>query len=362
MSSNRIAPYVTSFVREYMPVVRGYSQETCETYSHALRLLFSFAAEKLRVRPSDLRLEQIDADLVLAFLLHIEDDRGGSATTRNARLAAVKAFMRFVETREPGALEQVRRIDEIPAKRRDLPLVKHLTMKEVHSILEAPNLSIRAGIRDRAMLHLCFACGLRVSELVGLQLGSVSLGATASIHVMGKGRRERQLPLWRETARDLRAWLAVRGAVRAPELFVNAAGGTMTREGFEYVLSKHAQAAANKCPSLQGRKVTPHQLRHSCAMVMLHATHDIRKVAIWLGHAHTRTTEVYLRADSDEKLEAMEAVLPPELRRGRFRVADALIADLLASNKVEPRGAGLNSNRHARSASNTSPHPSSVSE
>ena len=335
MTATPIAPLVTGFVREHMPVARGYSPQTCETYSHALRLLFAFASDRLRVRPSDLRLEHIDADLVLAYLAHLEQDRGGTAATRNARLAAVRAFMRYVEAREPGVLEQVRRIRDIPAKRRDLPLVRHLSMAEVRAILDVPDLSTRAGTRDRAMLHLCFACGLRVSELVGLQLGSVSLGAAPSIHVVGKGRRERMLPLWRETARDLKAWLAIRGATRAPELFVNAAGGTMTRDGFEYILAKYTRAASKACPGLEGRKVTPHQLRHSCAMVMLGATRDVRKVALWLGHAHTRTTEAYLRADPSEKLEAMEAVLPPELRRGRFRAADALIDSLLGSTRSE---------------------------
>lgn len=131
MIGKPIAPLVTGFVREHMPIARGYSSQTCETYSHALRLLFSFAAERLRVRPSDLRLEQIDVDLVLAFLSHIERDRGSSAATRNARLAAVRAFMRYVELREPGAFEQVRRIRDIPFKRRDLPLLRHLSMSDV---------------------------------------------------------------------------------------------------------------------------------------------------------------------------------------------------------------------------------------
>ena len=153
-------------------------------------------------------------------------------------------------------------------------------MTQVRAILNAPNLSTRSGVRDRAMLHLCFAGGLRVSELVGLQLGSVSLGAAPSIHIVGKGRRERLLPIWRETTRDLRAWIALRGSVNAPELFVNAAGRAMTRDGFEYILAKHARAAVTACPSLEGQKVTPHQLRHSCAMVMLGATRDVRKVAI----------------------------------------------------------------------------------
>ena len=148
--------------------------------------------------------------------------------------------------------------------------------------------------------------------------------------VRGKGRKERCLPLWKETTRDIRAWLSVRGAMRTPELFVNAEGAAMTRAGFEYVLDKHVRAAAASCPSLGGRMVSPHQLRHSCAVIMLQATRDIRKVALWLGHADIRTTEVYLRMDPSEKLEAVEAMVPPELRRGRFKTPDALIASLLA--------------------------------
>jgi len=178
------------------------------------------------------------------------------------------------------------------------------------------------------MLHLCFAGGLRVSELVGLPLENLSLQRTPSIRVLGKGRKQRCLPLWKETAADLRAWLAVRGTVPVPELFVNANAAAMTRAGFEYILDKHACAAAKSCPSLRGRSVSPHQLRHSCAVIMLQATRDIRKVALWLGHADIRTTEMYLRVDPSEKLEAVEAVLPLGLRRGRFKAPDALIASL----------------------------------
>lgn len=188
---------------------------------------------------------------------------------------------------------------------------------------------MRLGIRDRAMLHLCFAGGLRVSELVGLPLENLSLQRTPSIRVLGKGRKQRCLPLWKETAADLRAWLAVRGAVPVPELFVNAEGAAMSRAGFEYILDKHVCVATKSCSSLSGRSVSPHQLRHSCAVVMLQATRDIRKVALWLGHADIRTTEIYLRVDPSEKLEVLEAVLPPGLRRGRFKAPDALIASLL---------------------------------
>ena len=324
-----IAPLITDFLRQYLPVERGYSPHTCENYAHAFRLLFAFAAERHRTRPSGLYLEHLDAQLILAFLTHLEVERGGGPATRNARLAAVKAFMRYVEFRHPAALAQVRQVLAIPTKRHDTPLVRHLVMDEVQAILNAPDTTTRLGIRDRAMLHLCFAAALRVSELVTLPVSDLSLRGTASLRVHGKGRRERCLPLWKQTTADLRAWLAVRGEIPVPELFLNATGGPMSRAGFEYILDKHVQAAAAACPSLVGRSISPHQLRHSCALIMLQATADIRKVALWLGHADVRTTEIYLRVDPTEKLEAVESVLPPELRRGRFKAPDALIASLL---------------------------------
>jgi site-specific recombinase XerD len=290
--------------------------------------LFIFASKRLGIRPSQICLDQIDTQLVLDFLADIEEQRGNCAATRNVRLAAIKAFMRFVEFRIPSALAQVRQIHGIAAKRHDQNLIRHLTREEVRAILNVPDVTTRLGIRDRAMLHLCFAAGLRVSELVGLPLENLSLQPTPSIRVLGKGRKERCLPLWKETAGDLRAWLAVRGPMRVPELFVNAEGTAMTRAGFEYILSKHVCEAVKTCSSLMGRSVSPHQLRHSCALTMLQATRDIRKVALWLGHADIRTTEIYLRVDASEKLEAVEAVLPVGLRRGRFKAPDALIASL----------------------------------
>jgi integrase/recombinase XerD len=290
--------------------------------------LFVFASKRLGIRPSQICLEQIDAALILDFLAHIEEQRGNCAATRNGRLAAVKAFIRYVEFRVPSALAQARQIHAIPGKRHDQALVRHLTMEEVRAILNVPNVTTRLGIRDRAMMHLCFAAGLRVSELVGLPLENLSLQRTPSIRVLGKGRKERCLPLRKETANDLRAWLAVRGVVFVPELFVNAEGAAMTRAGFEYILDKHVRAARKSCSSLSERSVSPHQLRHSCALIMLQATRDIRKVALWLGHSDIRTTEIYLRVDPSVKLEAVEAVLPIGLRRGRFKAPDALIASL----------------------------------
>jgi site-specific recombinase XerD len=260
-----IAPLVTSFLREHMPIEHGCSPHTCETYAHALRLLFIFASKRLGIRPSEICLDQIDTPLVLDFLADIEEQRGNCPATRNLRLAAIKAFMRFVEFRVPSALAQVRQIHGIPAKRHDQNLIRHLTREEVRAILSVPDVTTRLGIRDRAMLHLCFAAGLRVSELVGLPLENLSLQPPPRIRVLGKGRKERCLPLWKETTADLRTWLTVRGAMRVPELFVNAEGTAMTRAGFDYVLNKHVREAAKTCASLSGRPVSPHQLRHYAA-------------------------------------------------------------------------------------------------
>lgn len=323
-----VAPHITAFLRDCLPQQRAASEHTTDSYAYAFKLLFQYASGRLKVKPSNLCLEHLDAPLVLGFLNYLELERGNSPRSRNTRLAAIKSFMRFVEYREPRLLDQVRRVLAIPAKRTDERLVGYLSVDEMQAVLDAPSPTTRLGIRDRAMLHLCYAAGLRVAELVTLPLAAVSLHASPSVRVLGKGRKERQLPLWKQTAADVRAWIGVRGHVAAAELFVSAVGAPMTRAGFEYLLGKHVRSAAETCPSLKDRHVSPHVLRHTCAMTILQATRDLRKVSLWLGHADMKTTQVYLRADPSEKLAAVEAITPPSLRRGRFRAPDKLIASL----------------------------------
>lgn len=324
-----LAPHLSTFLRERLPETHGASVHTCDSYAYAFKLLLEFAAKRLRKTPSAIELEAIDASLVLAFLKHIEEKRGCSASTRNARLAAIRSFMRYAELRVPSIIEQSRRVLAIPMKRTDTRLVRHLSQSEMEAILRAPDVRQRHGIRDRAMLHLAFAAGLRATELVTLPLAQVTMTGVPSVRVIGKGRKERALPLWKAAADDLRAWLAVRGDARAPELFTNARGQAMTRSGFEYVLAKHAESATTACPSLATKTISPHVLRHTCAMTILRATGDIRKVSLWLGHADIKTTQVYLRTDPSEKLEAITKVAEPQLARGRFRAPDKLIASLM---------------------------------
>lgn len=323
-----LAPHLSAFFQQRLPLERRASSHTSESYAYAFKLLLEYASDRLHVPPSALHLEQIDAPLVVAFLNHLETARANRPSSRNVRLAAIKSFMHFLEFREPAAMDQIRRILAIPLKKADTRLVRHLTVEEIHAVLNAPEPSGWDGVRDRAMLHLCFAGGLRVSELVGLQLRDVILQPQASILVHGKGRRERCLPLWKVTAAALRAWLGVRGNVPAPEVFVSARGQPLTRSGFEYILTKHAQTAATCCPSLSAKRISPHVLRHTCALTVLQATKDLRKVSLWLGHAHMQTTEMYTRADPSVKLEALEAMIAPKLRSGRFKATDKLIASL----------------------------------
>jgi site-specific recombinase XerD len=325
---NPLGPHLTVFLREYLPRQREMSAQTSDTYAYAFQLLVCFAAKRLKTTPSKLSIEQLDATLVLAFLESLEKERGNCAKTRNSRLAAVKTFFHFLEYRLPSCLDQARRVRAIPVKKTDEVIVGFLNREEIQALLDAPDPKSRYGLRDRAMLYLAYACGLRVSELVCLHMDDLAFHPQPTIHVMGKGRRERVLPLWKETAIALRDWVKVRGETKSGAIFLNARHEAMTRSGFEYILDKHVQTAGVRQPSLTRKRVSPHIMRHSCAMHTLQATGDIRKVALWLGHASLQSTEVYLRADPAEKLETIASLVPPALRRGHFRPPDKLLAML----------------------------------
>jgi site-specific recombinase XerD len=326
-----IASHISAFLQQRLPVERGASENTCDSYAYSFQLLFLYAAQRSKIEPSALLFEQLDAPLVVDFLNHLETDRGNSPVSRNARLAAIKSFMRYMQYRLPSALEQIQRVLAIPAKKTDTRLIHHLNLEEMQAILDAPDPTTRSGIRDRAMLQLCFSAGLRVSELVTLRLADLNLQPKPTILIHGKGRKERALPLWQQTTRAIRAWLALRGETSIPELFLNAQGEPMTRAGFEYILQKHVATASKRCSLLLQKRVSPHVLRHTCAMTVLTATKDIRKVSLWLGHSTMQTTEIYLRADATDKSETVELITPPKLRTGRFRATDKLLASLRSS-------------------------------
>ena len=324
-----LAPHLTRFLREHLPCERSASPHTVATYAHSFKLLVRFAAERLKRRPSDLTVEDLDPDLVLAFLNHIEESRGNSARTRNIRLAAIRTFFRYIEYQAPNCLNQSLQLRALPVKRTDVTMIDYLTKAEMQALLDAPDVQTVGGIRDRAMLHLTYAAGLRVSEVLSLRCSDFPNRSFTTVRIMGKGRRERVLPIWRETRTTLRAWLAARPVTDVPELFLNRNRQPMSRDGFAYRLAKHAAIAALEQPSLKDKRVTPHVIRHSCAMHTLVATGDIRKVALWLGHTSIQSTEAYLHADPDEKLAILSAHASPVIQPGKFRPpSDVLLAML----------------------------------
>ena len=324
-----LARPLAAFLREHLPRDRGSSPHTIASYVASFKLLAVFAAQCHKVRPCQLEIGHLDTTTLLAFLDHLETERGNSVRTRNARLSAIKSFFRYLECRHPEWLDLAAQVRALPQKRADLPPVDYLDHGEVRALLDAPAANTVTGLRDRAMLCLAYNAGLRVSELVGLAMDALQAPAHDSIRILGKGRRGRVLPLWRETRTALRTWLAVRPEGADRHLFLNAYGRGLTRRGFAKRLALHAKTATRTVPSIAGKTVTPHSLRHACALHTLEATGDIRKVGLWLGHTSLRSTEMYLRVDPAIKLDVLAARQAPNLRKGSFEgVHDELLAML----------------------------------
>ena len=252
-----LAPHLTAFLQQHLPNERRFSRHTVQSYTECFRLLVLYAAEQIKVRPCALKIEHFTVALLLAFLEALEKVRNNSVGTRNIRLAAIKSFFRYVEYRVPSCLDHALQVRAIPQKRADKPLIDWLDRTEMQAILDAPDTATVAGLRDRAMLHLCYAAGLRVSELTGLTLDSLSGPGLETIRILGKGRRDRELPLWKETKTVLDEWLDVRPPVNNRYLFLNARGRAMSTDGFAYVLKQHVATAARKVASIKGQAGHP---------------------------------------------------------------------------------------------------------
>ena len=304
------------------------SPHTIAAYRDTFRLLLQFAQKQLEKQPSALGLEDLDAPLVGAFLDHLEKQRGNSARTRNARLAAVHSFFRYAALQEPSQAAAIQRVLAMPSKRYTRKLVGFLTRVEIDVLLAAPNRNCWTGRRDYLLLLLATQTGLRVSELVGLRRQDLVLGVGAHVRCEGKGRKERCTPLRKETADMLRAWLRESPVDPAGPLLPNARGGHLSRDGVQYLLAKHVEFARQTCASLGKKRVSPHVLRHSTAMDLLQHGVDHSVIALWLGHESTETTQIYLTADLALKEQALAKTAPPEGKRGRYHPGDQLLAFL----------------------------------
>jgi integrase/recombinase XerD len=323
-----IAPTLQAFFTDRLVGQRQASPHTIAAYRDTLRLLLSFAAQRVGTEPSSLDLGQLDAPLIGAFLDHLESERGCSARTRNARLAAIRSLYRYAALRHPEHAATIERVLAIPPKRFESNLVAFLTEEELDALLDAPDRSTWTGRRDHAIIMLAAQTGLRASEIVGLTCGDVHLGSGAHVTCVGKGRKQRITPLMHATVTVLDSWLAERGGAESEPLFPTSTGRVLSRDALDRRLAKHAADAAERCPSLNTKRITPHVLRHTAAMRLLHAGVDTTVIALWLGHEQVETTQIYVHADLALKECALARTKPLNSKPGRYRPPDALLAFL----------------------------------
>jgi len=324
-----LAPTLQAFFTDRLITQKDASPRTIAAYRDTFRLLLSYALAQTGKQPCELDLADLDAPLIGAFLNHLEHERGNTARTRNARLAAIHSFYRYAALRHPEHAATIARVIEIPSKRYERNTVSYLTRPEIDALLDAPDRASWLGRRDHALLHTAIATGLRVSELTGLRICDVMLSKTgAHVRVHGKGRKERATPLRSETVAVLREWLHERHGDPGDPVFPTRQGRPLSRDAVARLLAKHATHAATRCPSLGPKRVSPHVLRHTNAMLLQARRVDIATIALWLGHESIKTTFIYQHADQALKQRAIDRTAPLGTPPGRYQPPDTLLAFL----------------------------------
>jgi len=323
-----LAPTLQAFFTDRLARQRHASGHTIAAYRGALKLLLAFAAQHTGTALSHLDAADLDAALIGAFLDHLEHQRGNSARTRNARLAAIHSLFRFAALAHPQDAAVIQRVLAIPPKRFDQTLITYLTQPETDALLDAPDQATWTGRRDHALLALAVHTGLRVSELTALTRADVHLGTGAHVSCLGNGRKQRTTPLTGGVTAVLRAWQAERAGAPADPLFPTRRGTPLSPDAVQQRLATHAATAAQRCPTLAGKTITPHVLRHTAAMRLLAAGVDTTVIALWLGHEQVATTQVYIHADLALKEQALARTTPAGTTPGRYQPPDAVIAFL----------------------------------
>lgn len=325
---NALASTLQAFFTDRLIRQRQASPHTVTSYRDTLRLFLSFAAQQRGVQLSELQLEDLDAERIDTFLQHLEQERGNSARTCNARLAAIHSFYRFAQIGHPEYASAIDRVLAIPQKRWERNLVTFLSEVEVAALLAAPDRKTWTGRRDHAILALAAQTGLRASEILALRCTDCQLGSKPHVQCLGKGRKARLTPLTNSVRAVLRTWLSERAARREDLIFTTSTGDALSRDALERRVAKHSTCAAKSCPSLREKRVTPHVLRHTAAMRLLQGGVDISLIALWLGHEQTETTQIYLHADLAIKERALAKTAPAGIKPGRYRPPDPLLAFL----------------------------------
>lgn len=323
-----IAPTLQTFFTDRLVQQRQASPRTIAAYRDTLRLLLTFVHARTGQLPAQLDWDDLDATTIAAFLTYLETERHNSTRTRNARLTAIRSLFSYAALRHPEHALLIQRVLAIPPKRFDKRMVTFLTAAEIDALLAAPDQARWEGRRDRILMLLAIQTGLRVSEITGLNCGDITLGAGANVRCEGKGRKQRAVPLTNPVKILLRLWLGERVGHPNDPLFPTRTGRRLSRDAVALRVSTHAAAAAQQCPSLSGKKIHPHVMRHSCAMSLLQAGVDTSVIALWLGHAGVRSTDAYLHADMSIKEKALALTTPASAKPGRYRPTDKTLAFL----------------------------------
>jgi integrase/recombinase XerD len=318
-----LAPTLEAFFTTRLTGQLGASAHTVAAYRDTWRLLLRYVVDTTGTAAQSIDLAQLDAELIGQFLTHLEHERGNSIATRNARLAAVHSLFAYAAVQHPEHAGSISRVLAIPAKRRQRRTdITYLTDPEVTALLNAPDQGTPAGRRDHAFIQVAVTTGLRVSELTGLRVGDVHLGTGAHVLAHGKGRKDRSTPLDHASVTVLRDLLGDTTIERDRYVFTTRAGTRMSRDAVAVRLTLHATTAALTCPTLTGKNLTPHVLRHTAAMRLLAAGVDSTVIALWLGHESIDTTQVYLHADLATKENALARTTPTTSRTGRYQPED----------------------------------------
>ncbi len=327
-TATSLAPWLERFFTQRLMQQRQASPHTISSYRDTFRQFLTFAQQRLHQRPSRLNIEQIDAPLIVAFLDELEKQRGITVRSRNLRLTAIHSFFHYLAFELPEHSAQIQRVLAIPGKRFTRILISFLNRQEVDALLAAPDHSTWSGRRDHAFILTAVQTGLRLSEMTGLKQEDIISGVGSHVRVIGKGRKERCVPLAKSTRTVLKAWL------REPQhgddgvLFPSARGKRFSVHGVQYLLNKHRMTASKVCPSLKQKRVTVHRLRHTMAMDLLQAGVDRSVIALWLGHESVETTQIYLEATLAMKERALARMTPPQGKPGRYRPGDQLLSFL----------------------------------
>lgn len=328
--SNDLSHLLQLFFSAYLISQRRMSRHTISAYRDTFRIFLPFLAALLSKKIGSLSLADLSAGHIIAFLSHLEDERGNSIATRNARLAAIRAFLNYVAIEVPEGLPGITRALAVPQKRKDRPVIECLDRIEVDALLAAPDESTWSGRRDRVLLLTMYNTGARVSEIIHIRQQDLDLKRQHSVHLHGKGRKERVIPLWKETVIALRKWINSSDLPTTTIVFPNRFGEPLTRSGVRQRLLCACRSATRVCPSLARRNVTPHSLRHATALHLLQSGVDLSVIALWLGHEQIETTHQYMEANLTMKKAALESLpaISPQLKRLYRKPSEKILAFL----------------------------------